>query len=171
VDAPDEPDELLGYPAFGFVGPGPVREQLTAAVLDGRKTATSSLAIEYALDGDGLARPGERSVVYDSAVRPVAIIETVDCGLSTIALVDDAFAHAEGEGFRDAHDWRVAHERYWRTLLADLRRRLGDPTFDLEGGTVVVCEWFRLVARIDPADPARIAWLDGSTETAARSTT
>jgi uncharacterized protein YhfF len=153
---PDEPSEMLGLPAFGFAVPGPLREELTAAVLAGVKTATTSLAVDYVIDDEPLPVVGGRSVVYDSDLRPVAIIETTACRLWTLSLVDDAFALAEGEDYADARGWRSAHEGFWRPFLDAYRHDLGDPAFDLTDSTVVVCEWFRLIERLDgsPQSPS-----------------
>ena len=143
-----EPTEMLGLPAFGFGSPGDLRDRLTALVLDGTKVATASLVVDYIIDGVPLPAAGDRSVVYDTDQRPVAIIETIRIELATIASVSDEFARAEGEGYADATDWRVAHERFWRGYLEDYRRDLADPLFDLAPSTPVVCEWFRLVERL-----------------------
>jgi uncharacterized protein YhfF len=145
-----DPKTLLGLPAFGFAFPGPLRDELTALVLDGTKVATASLVADFIVDGEQIPRPGDRSVIMDSTGRPVAIIETTLIRLTTMARVADDFARAEGEGFRDARDWRAAHERFWGSYLDDLRRDLADPSFALTDSTPVVCEWFRLVSRLDP---------------------
>jgi uncharacterized protein YhfF len=146
-----EPTHLLGLPAFGFAEPGPLRDELTAALLSGAKTSTTSLLAEYQIDGSPMPVVGERWLVYDSEQRPVAIIETASWHLATIGTVDDAFAVDEGEGYRDANDWRDAHVRYWTRLLEEIRRGLGDPAFDLTDDTPVVCERFRLVERLGTA--------------------
>jgi uncharacterized protein YhfF len=138
-------------PLAQFAFPGPLRDKLVALVLDGTKVSTAGLVADYIADGDPIPRAGDRAVVIDSALRPVAIIETTRCELSTISRVTDAFARDEGEGFADAHDWRVAHERFWNGYLDDIRRRIGDPEFRLQDSTPVVCEWFRVVERLDPA--------------------
>jgi uncharacterized protein YhfF len=151
LDDEGERREMLGLPASGFVEPGPLRDELTALVLAGTKVGTSSLVADYIIDGGPLPVVGERAVVIDSAQRPVAIIETTAWRLATIGTVDDEFAHAEGEGYADAVAWRAAHERYWNGHLADYRRGLRDPHFVLTPSTPVVCERFRLVARVDPA--------------------
>ena len=142
---------MLGLPAFGFSEPGPLRDELTASVLAGTKMATASLVADYVIDGELLPVVGVQSVVYDSLQRPVAIIETTAWRLATIGTVDDEFARAEGEGYADATAWRAAHERYWNGYLANYRRGLRDPDFVVTASTPVVCEWFRLVARLDPA--------------------
>lgn len=145
-----EPTTHLGMPAWGFAFPGPLRDRLTALVLAGTKTATAGLVADYVIEGGLIPRPGDREVIIDSDQRPVAIVETTRCEISTIGLVGDEFARDEGEGFADAHDWRVAHERFWTGYLDDLRRDLRDPAFALTDSTPVVCQWFRVVERLDP---------------------
>ncbi|MEO8437852.1 MAG: ASCH domain-containing protein [Chloroflexota bacterium] len=150
MSVPTAPRTLLGLPVCEFAFPGPLRDELIALVLAGTKVATAGLAAEYAADGDAIPGAGDRGVVIDSDGRPVAIIETTDCSVVQVADVDDEFAIAEGEGFADATDWRIAHERFWRSYLDELRTRLGDPTFEITDSTLVVCERFRLVSRLDP---------------------
>jgi len=141
---------LLGLPICEFAFPGPLRDELVALVLDGTKTATAGLVADFVVDGDPIPRAGDRFVVVDPDGRPVAIIETTECRITTVAAVDDAFAIDEGEGFADAADWRRAHERFWGGYIEDLRGRLGDPGFEIGDSTFVVCERFRLVTRLDP---------------------
>jgi hypothetical protein len=47
----------LGLGEFAF--PGPLRDQLVGAILDGAKTTTTGLLDDYARDGEPLARPGD----------------------------------------------------------------------------------------------------------------
>lgn len=145
-----EPTTVRGLPASGFAFPGPLRDRLTALVLDGTKVSTASLLADYTSEGIEPPRPGDREVVLDSDLRPVAILETTRVEIATIATVSDEFARDEGEGFADAADWRVAHEDFWNGYLDDLRRELDDPTFTLTDDTPVVCQWFRVVERLDP---------------------
>jgi uncharacterized protein YhfF len=143
------PRTHLGLPTTGFAFPGPLRDELTGLVLAGTKTATAGLVADYIVEGERIPRPGDREVVLDSALQPVAVIETTRCEVTTISRVTDAFAIDEGEGFADAADWRDAHEHFWGSYLDDLRRDLGDPSFALTDSTPVVCQWFRLVERLD----------------------
>lgn len=143
------PRTHLGLPVTAFAFPGPLRDELTALVLAGTKTATAGLVADYIVEGDQIPRPGDREVVIDSALQPVAIVETTRCEITTIGRVTDEFARAEGEGFADAADWRRAHERFWGSYLDDLRRDLGDPGFRLQDSTPVVCQWIRLVERLE----------------------
>lgn len=143
------PRTHLGLPTTGFAFPGPLRDELTALVLAGTKTATAGLLADYIVEGERIPRSGDDEVVLDSSLRPVAIIRTTRCEVTTIGRVTDAFAIAEGEGFADATEWREAHERFWGSYMDDLRRDLGDPSFTLSDSTPVVCQWFRLVERLD----------------------
>ena len=99
---PAEPTTFRGMPAWGFAFPGESRDRLTALALDGTKTATAGHGVDHVIDGSMPSRPGDRQVLLDSADRPVAIVEITRTELSTISLVTDDFARAEGEGFVDA---------------------------------------------------------------------
>ena len=127
---------LLGLPISKFAFPGPSRDRLVGLVLDGAKVATAGLVADHGVDGDAIPRAGNRSVVVDPGGRPVAIIETTDCRITTVARVDDDFAVAEGEGFADAADRRRAPEPVWGSYLDDLRRGLDDPTFEVTDSTL-----------------------------------
>jgi uncharacterized protein YhfF len=149
MDDDRRPDGIDGLPAFGFAFPGPLRDELTALVLAGVKRATAGLIADFIIEGDLIPRPGDRQVVIDSDLRPVAVIETTRCDVTTIGRVTDEFARAEGEGFADREDWWRGHERFWNGYIDDIRRDIGDPDFHLQPSTPVVCEWFRLIERLD----------------------
>ena len=127
-----------------FAFPGPLRDQLVAAILAGAKTTTSGLLIGYERDGEPLPRPGDRWVVIDSAGEPVALVEVVAVRVIRLADVDLAHAVGEGEGFGTVAEWRAAHEAFWHS--AELRAELGDPAFTVNDDTPIVAEEFRLVA-------------------------
>ena len=55
---------------FGF--PGPLRDRLVAAILDGSKTSTTGLLEEYLREGSEPEQVGSREVVVDSDGRGVA---------------------------------------------------------------------------------------------------
>jgi uncharacterized protein YhfF len=143
-----DPSTWRGMTVCGFAHPGSdVRRELTDLVLAGTKTATAGLAVEYELDGDPFPAPGVREAVIDADGRFVAIIETTECRVLPMAEVDDAFARDEGEGFADAAEWRVAHERFWNGYLDEIRERLNDQGWGLTDDTGIVCQRFRLVER------------------------
>jgi uncharacterized protein YhfF len=147
------PPDFASLPAWGFAFPGPLRDELTALALAGTKTTTAGLLVEVELDEEAIPVPGTREVLLDSNERPVAVIETVECRVSRLADVDDRHAIDEGEGYANATEFRVAHERFWNGYLDELRDRLGDPTFRLDDDTLVVLQRFRIVERLEPTDP------------------
>ncbi len=140
--------DLAALPAWGFAFPGPLRDELTALALAGTKTTTAGLLAEMEAEGEALSVPGTREVLLDSEERPVAVIETVDCRVVRLADVDDRHAIDEGEGYADAHEFRVAHEQFWNGYLDDLRATLGVPDFVLDDDTLVVLQRFRVVERL-----------------------
>lgn len=149
--------DLVELPRWGFAFPGRLRDELTALALAGTKTTTTGLLAEMDLDGEPVPVTGERSVLVDSAERPVAIVETVACRVVRLADVDDRHAVDEGEGYADAAAFRVAHERFWNGYLDDLRGRLGDPSFAITDDTLVTAERFRVVTRLDlPPGPVEV---------------
>ncbi|MGH3152982.1 MAG: ASCH domain-containing protein [Streptosporangiaceae bacterium] len=131
-------------PVMEFAFPGPLRDQLVAAVLDGSKTTTTSLLTEYEAAGETPSAPGARHAVADSAGRLVAVIETTAVRVLRLAEVDLAHAVGEGEGYATVAEWRAAHERFWHS--PEIRAELGDPGFTVNDDTLVVAEAFRLIA-------------------------
>lgn len=130
-------------PLAEFAFPGPLRDQLVAAIQSGEKTTTTGLHEEYVREGRQLEEPGQRSLVIDSDGRPVAVIETLEVELRRFADVDLQFAIDEGEGFETVEAWREAHERFFTS--ADMVAALGDPPVVIDDDTIVVCETFRVV--------------------------
>jgi len=130
-------------PVAEFAFPGPLRDQLVAAILAGEKTTTTGLVADYEHENDPLPAPGLRQVVVDSAGRGVAVIETTAVRVIPLADVDLDHALGEGEGFTSVAQWRAGHEQFWHS--AEMREALGDPTFIVGDDTLVVVEEFRLI--------------------------
>ena len=130
-------------PVAEFAFPGPLRDQLVAAILDGRKTTTSGLVADYEHENEPLPEPGLRQAVIDSAGQRVAVIEIAAVRVLRLADVDLAHAVGEGEGYATVAEWRAGHERFWHS--ADVRESLGDPDFTVSDETLVVAESFRLI--------------------------
>ena len=127
-----------------FAFPGPLRDQLVAAIVDGAKTTTTGLVEDYERDGEPLPRPGDREVVIDSAGDPVTLIEIVAVRVLRVGDVDLAHAIGEGEGYGCVADWRAGHEAFWHS--AEMREFLGDPSFTVNDDTLAVAIEFRVVA-------------------------
>jgi uncharacterized protein YhfF len=131
-------------PTFEFAFPGPLRDKLVAAVLDGTKTATTGLLQDYVIDGEPLPVAGKRAAVVDSAGRRVAVIELTDVRVCRLGDVDVDHARAEGEGDDSVASWRAGHEGYWHG--PDYRGWLPDPGYTVNDDTPVVLQRFRVVA-------------------------
>lgn len=138
------PLDITSLPTTGFAFPGPLREELDAAILAGAKTSTTGLVIDYEVEGEAFPAVGERHVVLDSRDRPIAVIEVTEVRFARVGDVDLAHAVDEGEGYTTVAEWRVAHERFWHS--AEMREALGIPGFTVNDDTVAVLERFRLVA-------------------------
>ncbi len=137
------PAEDLPVAEFAF--PGPLRDQLVAAVLAGEKTTTTGLVADYEHENENepLPVPGLRQVVVDSASRPVAVIETTAVRVMRPGDVDLNHALGEGEGYASVAEWRAGHEQFWHS--AEMRQALGDPLFTVGDDTLIVAQEFRLI--------------------------
>jgi len=138
-----EYDEL---PVAEFAFPGPLRDQLVGAILDGSKTSTTGTLLEYEIEQEPLPEVGALEVVVDSAGEPVAVIEITEVRMARLADVDLAHARDEGEGYASVAEWRAGHEEFWHS--ADMREAMGDPDFRVDDDTMVVLERFVVVRRI-----------------------
>jgi uncharacterized protein YhfF len=127
---------------LGF--PGPTRDRLIAAVLRGEKTATSSLLVEWELEGEPLPHAGERRILVDSAGKAAGTVELLRAEVIRLGDVDADLARDEGEGFSSVAEWRDAHERFWRDqVIPTLPSGTSD---ELSDKTSIVVERFRLVS-------------------------
>jgi uncharacterized protein YhfF len=132
-------------PIVEFAFPGPLRDQLVAAILSGDKTTTTALLAGYESEGEPLPRPGLREAVVDSAGRRVAVIETTAVRVVRVGDIDLAHAIGEGEGYTSVAEWRAGHESFWHS--AETRSELGDPGFTVNDDTLVVAQAFSLLER------------------------
>lgn len=153
IDARD-PDEaldhalrLVGGPSVGlYAFPGALRDRLVAAILDGTKTATSSLWEEYRRGGEPLPRVGDEEAVLDSDGQVACVTRVAAVDVVALGGVSDDHAHREGEGYPDSAAWRRGHEPFWTS--PEFVSSLGDPPVTLADDTQVVCTRFEVVRRI-----------------------
>jgi uncharacterized protein YhfF len=125
-----------------FAFPGPLRDQLVAAIVAGSKTTTTGLLADYELDAEPLPRPGDRQVVIDSAGLPVTLIETVEVRVVRVGDIDLAHAVGEGEGYTSVAEWRSGHEVFWHSR--EYREYREDPMLTVNDDTIAVALQFRL---------------------------
>lgn len=133
-------------PVCEFAFPGPLRDKLVAAVLDGSKTSTTATRMEYDIELETLPVAGGRELVIDSAEKPVAVIEMTEVRQLPLAEVDLQHAIDEGEGYATVAQWRTAHEEFWHST--EMREFVGDPDFTVNDNTVLVLQRFKVVARL-----------------------
>jgi uncharacterized protein YhfF len=127
------------FPPFELAYPGPLRDQLVAAVLSDAKTSTSSLLDEYTGEDDPLPVAGQRYVLVDSDDRAIGLVEITEVRTLPLNEVDLDFAREEGEGYESVAAWRRTHEQFWKANI---------PGITLDDSTVVVAARFRLVERL-----------------------
>lgn len=127
-----------GMRAFGFAEPGEFRDELTALVLAGKKTATAGVwRVDYEPDEEEIDKVGERQVVLDSLEQPTAIIEVTRVESYPFLEVPWELAQDEGEGFDSIEDFRTGYRRYFEAMgvtLAD--------------SDLMICMWFKVVEQL-----------------------
>lgn len=133
-------------PVAEFAFPGPLRDALVAAILDGSKTSTASTVAGYAVDDEPFPQVGEQVAVVDSDGRRVAVIETTEVRRVRLADVDLQHAIDEGEGYGSVAQWRAGHERFWHS--EEVRAEMGDPGYTVDDDTELVLERFVVVERL-----------------------
>ena len=138
-------DSYRELPISQFAFPGPLRDRLVTAILEGRKMTTTSLVLEYEIERESLPHEGQISVVVDSNDEPVCVIETVEVRVVPLGQVNYEHVVDEGEGHATISEWRAAHESFWQS--EEMTNSLGDSNLFLDDTTRVVLERFRLIKR------------------------
>ncbi len=138
--------DYSALPVSEFAFPGPLRDQLVGAILDGSKTSTTATLIEYSIEGEDLPYVGGWELVIDSEGRGVAVIEVTEVRTARLADVDLQHVIDEGEGHTSLAQWRAGHEEFWHS--AEMREAMGDPEFSVDDDTLVVLQRFRVVERV-----------------------
>jgi uncharacterized protein YhfF len=129
-----------------FAFPGPLRDRLVEAIMNGTKSATTSILVEYSIGDEPLPAVGAMQAVVDSDDAVVAIIETL--GVDIVRLADVGIGHArdEGEGHDSVASWRSGHEAFWHSV--EFREFACDPNFTVNDDTLVVMERFRVIQKL-----------------------
>jgi uncharacterized protein YhfF len=126
------------YEAFRFGNSEKMANELAAMVLNGTKTATSSLLWEYEHKGKKLMQVGDLHIVTNWNKEPVCIIETTERKIVPFNQTDAQFAYDYGEGDRSLEWWMKNLWDYYVEECAALGRQ---PSEDMP----LVCERFRVV--------------------------
>jgi uncharacterized protein YhfF len=120
---------------FELARPGKLRDTLIKAVLNGRKTATSSLYDEWVINNEALPEVGEEQELVNSQQEAIGIIKIVDVRKIRLDEIDMAIAESEGEGYASVLEWRMSHEKFWSPITVN-------------DDTIVVVEHFELINQL-----------------------
>lgn len=101
----DALEPISALPRGEFAFPGPLRDALVAAILNGTKTKTTSLLAEYPHGYKPQEDVGNLEAVLDSHDNVVCVIRTTEVQVCRLADVSDEHAITEGEGYTDASEW------------------------------------------------------------------
>lgn len=143
---PTSPEDVASLPIGEYAFPGPLRDRLLEAILEGTKTSTTSLVEEYRRDGEPLPQAGDQEAVVDSDDHPICVTRNTAVAVVRLADVTDAHARAEGEGYADAAEWRTGHEGFWTST--EFVDSMGEPPVVIDDDTEVVCTRFEVIRRL-----------------------
>jgi uncharacterized protein YhfF len=112
--------------------------ELASLVIEGKKSATASLAAVNEIKPEESPVPNGYSVVTDLHGVPMCVIQTIEIRHVPFEDVDAQFASDEGEGDQSLEYWRDVHRRYFAREAAEL-------DLDFDERSLVCCERFRLL--------------------------
>ncbi|MDT2830222.1 ASCH domain-containing protein [Vagococcus carniphilus] len=113
-------------------------DELSALVLEGKKTATCSAHSLYDVRNESIPKKGQYDIVLDGSNEPVAIIQNESLELIKMDDVTPEFAAKEGEGDLSYDYWYSVHKEFFTNEFASLNL-----TFSTD--EILVCETFRVV--------------------------
>ena len=131
----DESGLTGDYEAWAFGG---APDKLAGLVVSGVKTATCSSLALMRLEGESMPKPGDYSVILDSAGSAVCIIRTTKVYVETFEHVTEEHAFKEGEGDRSLDYWRRIHREFFTD-------ELGAAGLPFDEDCELVCEEFEVV--------------------------
>ncbi len=138
-DTNRKPDDAVFSGELTFSGEGIFSSQRLLLTLLGKRTASFSAFDSYAINREPLPVSGEFYILEDSEENPRGIIELESVSVLPFDDVSWEMAKREGED-ASLEEWREKT----RSVLEDEGAVCG---FVVNGGTKVVCEFFRLVYR------------------------
>jgi len=115
-------------------------DYLIGLVLEGKKTATCGLLIEYEWDQYPLPQVGQRVVQINGRREPVCITEVMEVETKPFCEIDAQFAYDEGEDDRTYASWHREHVKYFT-------RRLAERGLAFDEKMLTVCERFKVIYR------------------------
>jgi uncharacterized protein YhfF len=128
---------------FGHDGDDGLGERLIAQVLDGRKTASVSLAREWDLEG-GAPGIGQILPVMDHRGVRRGQVEVTRVAVLPFSLIDEDAIRAESAGTTTVKEWRETQWRFYEGCRDEIAVLLGEPGWRLTEDEPMVITWFRL---------------------------
>lgn len=130
-------DHLVGKTpeAWSFGNTPEMADSLLQLVLEGKKSATSSLLSVYQSGVEKMPQIGTYQIILDSENTPRCVIYLTETLVKKFCDVTEKHAYEEGEGDRSLKHWRDVHLKYFSSY---------------EGFTEnseILCERFKLVHR------------------------
>ena len=140
LDSLSEPQEAESsfYEEFRIGSSAESANEGARLILQGTKTATSSLLWEYEDDKRPLPYAGSLSILLDGDDKPVCVVETTAAATKPFDEVDADFARQYGEGDRTLEGWRRLCWEDFSAQCTDMGRL---PSEDMP----LVCEHIRVI--------------------------
>lgn len=129
------PEINCDYEAWAF---GEDANNLAKLVLQGKKTATSSLYDAYKDEREPLPQVGEYSVLLLDNEEAVCILRNIKVSVMPFSEVGEDHARKEGEGDLSLDYWRKVHKDFFEKQMLELGK-VFSPRCN------VVCEEFEIV--------------------------
>lgn len=134
----DENTTKLIYDSWSFGDNEELANELVELVLDGEKTATTSLHYLYQVENESLPKDGKLGIVTDFEGNAKCIIETKNVNVLPFSKVDAGFVYKEGEGDKSLEYWREEHIKFFNRVLEGLDMKFSEDM-------LVVCEEFEVL--------------------------
>lgn len=121
--------------AWSFESTPEIADSRLQLVLEGKKTATSSMLSVYKSGLKKMPQIGTYQIILDSKNTPRCVIYLTEIWVKKFSDISEKHAYEEGEGDRTLNYWRNAHVR---SFSCDS---------DFNENSEILCERFKLVHR------------------------
>ncbi|MEG0267642.1 MAG: ASCH domain-containing protein, partial [Carnobacterium sp.] len=112
--------------------------QSAALVLEGLKTAKTSLLLDYQRSEKSVPQEGSYSLILDGNNQAIGIVQLLKIAILPFDEVSDEWAYEEGEGDRTLKGWREFYQDYFQ-------EQCKSEHWHFSMKTEVVCIQFELV--------------------------
>lgn len=102
-----------------YAGTKDTTDELIALFLTGRKTAGSSLVIDYELNDEPLPVIGNFWIILNSISEPKLIVKTVGVERNLFKEIPQRVVIAEGEGDLSVEYWKQVHSQFFLPFLEE----------------------------------------------------